>query len=183
MKRGWGAAALILSALLPAVAGAASLGVGVFGGASIPVVQEDTGSGAQFGLRVPVNVMPFLTIEPYYARSGLGDITETFGGVAQTRSGFNVNAFGLNLVVGGAGLVGGLPIYPFGGIASHSLSRDGSPDIKEVGYELGLGVGFSVPPGVGINARGGFDFVVLDNSTRKFVNLTIGVSYKLASLP
>jgi hypothetical protein len=183
MKRNGAVVVAVLVLLLAAPARPASIGAGVFGGASIPIVQEDTGSGPQFGIRVPVNLVPLLTIEPFFARSGLGDVTETFGGIEYQRSGFDVNAFGVNLIVGGAGLVGGLPFYPFAGIASHSLSRDGSDDIKEVGYELGLGVGFSVPPGVGINVRGGFDIVVTGDTSRKFINATLGLSYKLAGLP
>jgi hypothetical protein len=172
-----------MATLVPAASDAASLGVGVFGGASIPVVQEDTGSGALFGVRVPVNVVPLLTIEPFFARSALGSVSETYAGIEYERSGFDVNAFGVNFILGGAGLIGGLPMYPYGGIASHSLSRDGSEDLTEIGYEVGLGFGFSVPPGVGINLRGGFDVVVTDETSRKFVNVTLGLSYKLAGLP
>ena len=182
MKRTWCAAA-VLATLLPVTADAASLGIGVFGGASIPIVQEDTGAGPLFGVRVPINLVPLLSVEPFFARTQLGDASETFGGVEYTRSGFDVTAFGLNVMLGGGGLLGGMPLYPYAGIASHSLSRDGSEDIKKVGYELGLGLGFSIPPGIGINARGGLDIVVTDNTSRKFVNLTLGLSYKLAGLP
>jgi hypothetical protein len=176
-------ATLVLALLLPAAADAASLGVGVFGGASIPIVQEDTGTGPLFGVRVPINLAPMLSVEPFFARTQLGDASETFGGTEYTRSGFDVTAFGLNVMLGGAGLLAGMPFYPYAGIASHSLSRDGSADIKKVGYELGLGVGFSIPPGIGISARGGLDIVVTDSTSRKFANLTLGLTYKLAGLP
>jgi len=184
MRQGFFCAALLAAvAILPSRAVAASLGIAAFGGASIPIAQDDTDSGPQFGLRVPINLVPLLTVEPYFAYSSLDGVTETFSAGQYTRSGFDVTAFGLNAILGGAGLVPVVPLYPFVGIASHTLSRDGSDDIKETGYELGLGVGFSVPHGIGIDARGGFDFVVTNETSRKFVNVTLGVSYKISSLP
>ena len=63
MKR-WGFALLLGALVLPAGAQAVSVGAGVFAGPSIPVVQEDTGSGVQFGLRVPIHLVPLLTVEP-----------------------------------------------------------------------------------------------------------------------
>src|SRR5262245_17866475 len=181
MRPVWGAA-VVLAALLPAVAGAAGVGVGAFGGASIPIVQEDSDTGTQWGLRVPIRLARFLTFEPYYAHTALGDVSATFDGLVYQRSGFDIDELGLNLVVGSTG-IGAFPIYPFAGIGSHSLSRDGSADATEIGYEVGLGLGFAVPPGLGIDVRGGFDFVVIGDSTRKAANVNFGLSYKLWGLP
>ena len=72
MKR-WGFALLAGALVLPGGARAVSVGAGIFAGPSIPVIQDDTGTGVQFGLRLPIHVIPALTIEPFYARSNLGD--------------------------------------------------------------------------------------------------------------
>lgn len=174
---------LLAVVLAAAPAGAVSIGAGVFGGASFSILQDDNGHGAQFGLRVPVHVVPLVTVEPYYAHSSLGDATQTFAGVEYTRDGFAVNAFGLNVALGGMGLVPGFPLSPYVGIATHRLSRDGSDDIQEVGYNLGLGLGFSLPPGLALSVRGEFNLVQTGKTSRKFANVTAGVSYKFFSLP
>jgi hypothetical protein len=76
------AAAIFLAALLAAApAHAVSLGASVFGGASIPIVQDDTGSGSQFGIRIPISVVPLFSVEPYFAHSGLGDHPRTRRGL------------------------------------------------------------------------------------------------------
>jgi hypothetical protein len=168
--------------LIPAGALGLSVGVGVFGGASIPVIQDDAASGTQFGVRVPVHPIPLLTIEPFYARSGLGDVKKTFGGIEYTRTGFDLDTFGVNVALGGAGLVGGLPFYPYVGIMSQHLKRPGT-DRTEVGYAAGLGLGLSVPMGIAVTARGEFNLLKTGDTSRKFANVTLGVSKTLTSLP
>jgi hypothetical protein len=182
MRPAWGTV-VALAVLLPAAADATGIGVAAFGGASIPIVQEDSDTGTQFGLRVPVHLARFVTLEPYYARTALGDVHATFDGIEYQRSGFDIDEFGINLLLGSSGVAGALPVYPYAGIGSHSLSRDGSADVTEVGYEVGLGVGFAVAHGIGIDLRGGFDFVVTGASTRKAANVNLAVSYKLWTRP
>ena len=46
-------------------------GVGVFGGLSIPVLNDLSGQGSQFGVRVPVSLVPMLTVEPFFSSSAL----------------------------------------------------------------------------------------------------------------
>ncbi|HZN80553.1 MAG TPA: hypothetical protein VFC01_12835, partial [Mycobacterium sp.] len=96
-QRGWVALGLGLVFFAGPAAGLApKIGAGAFGGASIPIVQDDNGTGPIYGIRVPVNLLQFLTAEPYFAHTGGGEAEETFGGIGYTRSGFEINSFGLN---------------------------------------------------------------------------------------
>jgi hypothetical protein len=181
--RGW---PILLSGILVLGAGAApaaNVGVGVFGGGSFPIVQDDNGPGAMLGVRVPVNVVPFLTLEPYFSRSMQGDVEETFGGATYTRSGFDVTAFGANVALGSLGLMSGFSFYPYAGIASYKLTRDGSDDVSEVGYNFGLGFGISPTPLFAINVRGELDLIATGDTSRKFGTATVGVTYKFFPLP
>src|SRR4029453_2339132 len=147
----------------------------------------------------PVNLIPFLTVEPFFAHSALGDASQSFGGFEYTRSGYDVNAYGVNgalggfeytrsgydvnaygvnVALGGLGLVPGFPLYPYAGISSSKLSRDGSEDITETSYNAGVGFGFSLPPGVSIHARGELNIVATGETSRKFANVNVGVAYK-----
>src|SRR5262245_54394658 len=92
---GFALAALVLCALAARTAHAASIGVGVFGGVSAPVLQDDQDKGSLYGVRAPVKLVPLLTVEPYYASTALGDKTITVGSTSLTREGSDVTGYGL----------------------------------------------------------------------------------------
>jgi hypothetical protein len=157
-----------------------SIGGGLFGGLSIPILQDDSKQGTLYGLRLPVSVLPLLTIEPYWATSALGDVEETFGGLPYTRDGGKVTAYGVNALLA---MGGPLRFYPFVGIASHKLTREAADDLTRVGYNFGLGLGFSAIPKLDVDVRGELNMILLGETSRKFANLTAGVSYHFLSLP
>lgn len=184
MQRGWVALGLGLAfAASPAAAMDPLIGASAFGGASIPIVQDDNGPGPIYGIRVPVNLLQYLTLEPYFAHTGGGEADETFGGVGYTRSGFDVNAYGINAVVGNSGLTNGFSFFPYAGIGSHALTRDGSDDRTEFGFQFGLGVAFTPMPALSVNVRGELNAVVTDQTSRKFGNVTAGVAYRIFGAP
>lgn len=172
--------ALLALALVPAAAGARGIGVGAFGGASFPILQGNSGNGSQFGLRVPVDLVPMLSVEPFYAKSALGDKEDTFAGQTYTRDGGDVTTFGANLILK---FGGPFQFYPFGGIGSSKITRSGSPDVSETSYDFGLGFGISPVPKFTFHLRGEMNAVVTGDTSRKFGNLTAGLSYALFDLP
>lgn len=162
-------------------AGAADIGIGAFGGVSIPIVNDLSDNGSQFGVRVPVNLLPMLTVEPFFASSKLGDVQETFGGTTYTRDGGKVSGFGANAL-----FTFGAPafrFFPFVGIGSYKLKRSASADITDVGYNFGLGLGISPIPKISFSLRGEFNMVATDQTSQKFGNVTVGASYSLISVP
>jgi hypothetical protein len=172
--------ALIALALVPAAASARGVGLGVFGGASIPILQDNATQGTQFGARVPVNIVPLLTVEPFYAKSKLGDKTDTFAGLSYTRDGGEVTSFGANVMLN---LGGPVSFYPFAGLTSSKLEVTGSEDVKKTGYDFGLGFGIAIVPKLRLDVRGELNAVVTDQTSRKYGNITGGVSYALFSMP
>ncbi len=167
-------------------AGMAAAGISVsgevFGGLSIPIVQDDSDQGSQFGIRVPVHVLPRLTAEPYFASSTLGDKTESFAGLSYTRDGGKVTAFGLNARLGGAGAPG-LSFFPYVGVGSHTLKRSGVGDESDVGYNFGLGLQLSPMPKFALSLRGELNAILTGDASRKYGNVTVGASYNFLSLP
>jgi hypothetical protein len=168
--------ALFALALVPAVAAAGSVGIAAYGGLSFPVLYDTATQGSQFGLRAPIELLPLLIVEPYYAQSALGDKDETFGGVTYTRSGPDVDSFGANALFNFGGSV---KFYPFVGIGSTTIKQSGSEDITDTNLNFGLGFGFTPMPKLGIDLRGELSSVVTGDTSRKFGNLTVGVSYAL----
>jgi len=165
-----------LGALLAAgAAQATGIGAGVYGGFSFPVLQQDVTSGSLYGLRAPIGVSSIVTIEPFYASSALGDVTEVMGGISYTRSGFDQTAYGANVLFGNIGGPG-FHFYPYAGIGKFKLERTGT-DINERGYNFGLGFGIGVAPKISLQIRGELEMVKIEDASRKFGNVTGGVSY------
>src|SRR6185369_15416964 len=81
--------------LIPSTSHAFSIGIGAFGGTSIPISQDDVGTGAAYGARLPIKIIPLVSVEPYWSKSTLGDGTIDVGGVATTVDGFDVDSFGV----------------------------------------------------------------------------------------
>lgn len=178
MKRLW-LFALVALALAANTAHAGSIGVGLFGGVSVPVVQEDQDQGSLFGVRVPVKLVPLLSVEPFYSKGALGDKTVTIGPLSQTREGFDVTTYGLNAMLT---LGGPVSIYPYAGIGSAKFERTGQEETW-TSYHLGLGASLSPIPKVSVDLRGELQAAVDGDVSRKMVNVTLGASYSLFSMP
>jgi hypothetical protein len=175
--------AVLATFALASAAHAGGIGISAFGGASIPVIQEDNGSGSIFGVRVPVTLLPLLTIEPYYSQTAGGDKDQDAGGVTYTRSGIDVTSFGANaMVTFGTGFV----FYPYAGIGTATSKREGL-DATSTQYNFGAGLSFSPPAAnLAVHVRGELDAVLEEDASstaRKWGNITVGVSYGLFHFP
>ena len=174
---------LVALALMPGVARAVSIGIGAYGGTSIPVLQGDNGSGSVFGIRAPVNFVPMLTVEPFWAKTSGGDKTQTAGPLRVTFPGIDVTTYGANVLFT---FGGGLQLYPFAGVSSSTLKRTGL-DASQTGYDFGLGLGFKLPlVGLSAHARGQVDIITdpaSSQASRKSAEVTVGVSYALFHFP
>jgi hypothetical protein len=171
---------LLVLALGATAAQARGIGIGAFGGTSIPIANDLAKSGSVFGIRVPVSLLPLLTVEPYASFSSLGDAEETFSGVSYTRDGGKNNGFGANVLVTFGGPV---KLFPIVGLGSYKIERDGSEDISDVGYNFGLGLGFAPIPNLELSVRGELNAVVTDATARKAANVTVGAHYNVFTLP
>jgi hypothetical protein len=172
--------------LIAATAHAVTIGVGAFGGLSIPIVNDLSTQGSVFGVRAPVGISPMFTAEAFYSQAALGDVEESFGGpTSYTRDGGDVTAFGANAIFNFGGGGGSFHFFPFVGIGSYQIKRSGSEDINDVGYNFGLGVGFALPSlaRLSFDVRGEAVMVKTDNTSQKLGNVTAGVTYKLFSTP
>ena len=161
------------------VARAGSIGLGLYGGESVPVLQDDVDKGTIYGVRVPVKLVPLFMLEPFYASSKLGDKTVDIAGISYTRDGFDETSFGLNAMLSMGGPVS---FYPYAGLGSTKLKRTGV-ESTFTSYDFGFGVGFHVIPKIELHIRGELQAVVDGGTSRKFGNATLGVSYSLFSMP
>ena len=178
MKRN-GILVLLLLVLAAGTASAASVGIGVFGGTSVPIIQDDNGNGTLFGARVPVALIPLVTIEPYYAKTAGKDKSQDIDGFPIPYEGIDVTSFGANVLLTFGGK---FQFYPFAGIGSFKMKRTALDESKS-GYNFGLGLGLSPIPKFSIHVRGELAAAIDAGTSRKWANVTAGVSYNFFSLP
>jgi opacity protein-like surface antigen len=175
--------ALFAFAVLAWAAGSAragSIGVGVFAGTGVPVVQADESNGPVYGVRAPVKLVPLFTAEAFYSSSTLGDVTlDIEPGVTATREGSDVKSYGLNALLTFGGPV---TFYPFVGIGHARYTRSGQDD-SFTAYQMGLGLGLSPLPKFSIDLRAELQAAVDGSVSRKVGNFTLGASYALFHLP
>ena len=164
----------VLLALVPAATRAGGIGIGVFGGTSIPVSQSDVKTGGMYGIRIPVSIIPLVSVEPYWGKSKLGDGEEN--GV--TTPGFDNSSFGVNAMLGSLLKAPGIKFYPYVGIASSKLTGTGISDITKTSYNFGLGGALGLA-NIALHGRAELNVLDTGSQTRKFANVTVGLSYDL----
>jgi len=181
--------ALLAASLLgagTAQAVAPQVSAGIFGGSSVPVLQDVTvssfsfsdafgPSGSQWGLRADVKLIPVVTLEPFFSKSSYGEDTETFGGIEYTREGFDGTAYGLNAILGWTEGPG-VHFFPYIGLGKFKLDR-AAEEIDELGWNFGLGLGIGVIEKLSAQIRSEMTMVVTDDTSRKFVTFNVGVNY------
>ena len=176
MKRSSLVAALALI-LVAGVAQAASVGLGVFGGLSVPVVQPDQSNGSTFGVRVPIHAVPLITVEPFYASTSLGDKTFTAGPASITQKGADVTTYGVNAMFS---MGGPIRFYPFAGLGSAKYKLGGA-STNVTSYQAGFGVGLTPFPKVSVDLRGELQYAGKDGFVRRNAGITLGASYSIFS--
>lgn len=169
---------LLLSFLTVAVVSSASalqLGVGAYGGANIPIVQEDQGSGTVFGLKGKLSLIPGISLEPNLNFAKFGDAELDFGA---TREGSKVTSYGIDAVVGaGMGTVG-FKMYGLVGAGIYSTTRDNDEDASKFGWATGLGFEIGFSPTIGLDIRGKLNVINSEGGgTKKSAAVTGGLTY------
>jgi hypothetical protein len=180
------AAAALLGASSAMATEELRVGVGAFYGLSAPVLQDVDASsfspgdalgesGGEWGVRVPIKVIPVATIEPYYTQSSYDDRTETFNGLSYSREGWDRKAIGANFLFANT-LATGFKFYPYVGIGSTKLERT-DEELSKFTWNFGLGMGFSVNEKISVHVRSQLDLMVTDDTSRKFGDVTAGLQY------
>jgi hypothetical protein len=141
--------ALCLGWVLPAFAGTYPIGVGVYGGYDVPVLQQDVGSGAMWSAAVRGNIWRFVHGQIVVRGTSQGDREEKleFGnGQSETLKypGGKLTGFGLNLLFAAKNPAS---VWPYGlfGFSSNSFE----PGSKNKDSETLMG--WSVGGGMGVN--------------------------------
>ncbi len=126
------------------------LGVEVFSGYDMPVLQQDVGSGTLFGLAVRGHVWGPFHGELFFRSTSQGDVDETLefgGGTSETITypGGSLSGFGANLLLAKSHPVSVWPYLQLG-LSSNSLKPGSSikKDETLMGWSFGGGTGINL---------------------------------------
>ena len=143
--------AIVLSCLAGAVVASAEtypLGVELFSGYDMPVIQEDVGAGTMFGLAVRGHVWAPIHAELYFRSTSQGDAemdTDIPSDPTITLAGGTLSGFGLNLLIAHPSPVSVWP-YLLLGVSSNSRKPGESfqKDETLTGWSFGGGTGINL---------------------------------------
>ena len=110
------------------VALAGKFSIGAFGGLNIPLAQDDAKSGALYGAKGRILLLPYLGIEPYFALAKYGSKDAEVRGETFALEGGDITSFGADLVLGSMSGMGKTKFYGLVGINSNTYKREGIPD-------------------------------------------------------
>jgi len=176
--------ALVALALIPALLVAAAgrgqcdqtmtIDVGAYGGANIPVAQEDTSTGALFGFRGRLG-FPYGTIEPSVNFLGHGDGSmDDVDGTEITFQAPEVLSMAINYLVRTG------PIYYTAGMGWSAIDIPGGVgESDEATFNFGIGAEFGVGPvSIDVSPRA-FIINTAGQGARKDAAIMAGVNYRV----
>jgi len=171
---------LVLLVSLPSILTAQSevkFAAGVYGGLSIPLLQDDQGSGTAFGFKVRYGLTSLFVVEPNINFDQWGS-PDPIDGIDLGIDGSKVTAIGVDFVLGNA--IGGMGIQPYfvAGIASYSTKNDQTGyDQSKFGMSGGLGLGVGLSPKLALDIRGKLMVAPQDGGSKKSISIVGGVNY------
>ena len=162
---------------LSSTASARRFSVGAFGGLNIPIAQDDTKSGALFGAKVRIPLLPFLALEPNFATAQFGGKDVEVPGKSFPRDGGNFTSFGADLLIGSMSGMSKMRFYGLAGINSNNYSRQDIED--ETGLGLALGTGFEFFPTeiLSLELRAKYHAIKLGDGGRSHLEVSGGLNY------
>ncbi len=170
---------LTLTLAVP-VWGQKDISVGVFGGLNYPIVQDDAGSGNDFGIKAKFSPIPMIAGSAFYESRALGDPTINVFGVEYTTDGGKIASFGVEALIGNTGGGPGPHFYWAIGISNYKWTRDNWEDVSEVGYHIGPGIEIGLPSNIGLEIRAKFEVVPTGGEgARKNGIILVGANYHI----
>ena len=156
------------------------ISVGAFGGLNYPIVQDDAGSGSDFGIKAKFSPIPMIAASAFFESRSIGDVTFNDFGSDETIGGGKVTSFGIEALLGNTGGGPGPHFYWAVGISSYKWTRDNWEDVSKVGYHIGPGIEMILPSNIGLEVRAKFELGPTDGEgARKNGIILVGANYHI----
>lgn len=168
---------LLLVVGMSSVASAGKYGIGVFGGANIPIVQKDEKADAVFGAKARIPLLPFLALEPNFS------IAKFKGSDVEVREqnyalkGGDITSFGADLLVGTLSSMSKMKFYGLLGINSNTYHQEGFSKTTGFGMTLGPGFEFFVAEMLSLEVKARYHAIQVGEGGKTHVELLGGLNY------
>ena len=168
---------LALALAMGTQAFAAKIGVGAFWGKNIPVVQQDASVDNLWGMKLIFVPLSFVSIQPNFTHSGMGQASINLGGISQIREGGQIKSWGIDLLLGNFNSKF-FHFFILGGIAASSIQKENLPDLNSTGFTGGLGFELIPVKSVGIETMAKAALIPLqEGGAKDNLGITGGINF------
>lgn len=174
---------ICLSMLILLLMGTSSLAaegkfsIGGFAGLNIPLVQDDAKTGALFGAKGRILLLPYLGIEPHFCYAKYAGKDVEVRDNSYTHEGGEITSFGADLVLGSVSGLGKTKFYGLVGINSNTYKREGISDESGLGLAFGTGLEFFAAEMVSLEVRAKYHPIKVGDGGRVHLELSGGLNY------
>ncbi len=169
--------------LLTMVSSAAAVrfSIGGFAGLNLPVAQDDASSGALFGAKGRILILPFMGLEPYFTFSKYGGKDLKVQEKSFAQEGGDITSFGADLVLGSLSAMGKVKIYGLAGLNSNTYKREKLEDESGVGLAFGTGFEFLPQEMLSLEIRAKYHAIKVGDGGKAHLEFSGGLNYYFGS--
>jgi len=173
--------AILFLLMMVSSVSAAKFSIGGFAGLNLPVAQDDAKSGALFGAKGRILLLPFLGLEPNFSFAKYGGKDVEAGEKSWEREGGDITSFGADLLLGSLSAMGKVKIYGLAGINSNTYKREGFSDESGVGLAFGPGFEYLATEMLSLEIRAKYHAIKVGEGGRVHLEFSGGLNYYFGS--
>ena len=163
--------------LIVSTASARKFSIGGFAGLNLPLAQQDTKSGALFGAKGRIPLLPFLALEPNFVFAKYAGKDVGVNEKMYTQEGGDITSFGADLLVGSMFGMSKVKFYGLTGINSNTYKRKGFSNETGLGWTLGTGFEF-FPTGIlSLEIRARYHAIKVGEGGKAYLEVSGGLNY------
>ncbi len=159
------------------VAAAGKFSIGGFAGLNLPIAQDDASSGALFGVKGRILLLPYLGIEPNFSYAKYGGKDLEARGESFPQEGGDITSFGADLLLGSLSGFGKTKIYGLVGINSNTYKRENLSDETGLGLAFGTGIEFFATEMLSLEIRTKYHPIKVGEGGRVHLEFSGGLNY------
>lgn len=172
---------ILVLLMLVSSASAAKFSLGGFAGLNLPLAQQDAKSGALFGAKGRILLLPLLGLEPNFSFAKYGGKDVEVRETTFPREGGDITSFGADIVFGSLSAMGKMKIYGLAGMNYNTYKREGVPDESGLGLAFGTGFEYFTTEMLSLEFRAKYHAIKLGDGGRVQLEFTGGLNYYFGS--
>ena len=167
--------------MMVSTASAKKFSIGGFAGLNLPLAQQDANSGALFGAKGRVPLLPFLALEPNFVFAKYGGKDVEVREKTYTQKGGDITSFGADLLIGLMSTMAKVKFYGLTGINSNTYKREGFSNKTGLGWTLGTGLEFLATQILSLEIRARYHAIKVEEGGKGQLEVSGGLNYYFGS--